>query len=137
MNVIETNEVSIISSVNESINEAGTELPHTTLAAKGFSWLTERFYFDARCWLDERLVVGIVADKAYLVDIRKSVFDKDFSLLLGKHEIFRVAKELCIDVDRCQCVDNEDGRQFEAIRLVFIDESENFNSEPVLDVMVL
>lgn len=136
MNVIETVEATIISSVNESINEAGTEKPHTTLAAKGFSWLIDRFSFDARCWLDEHLVVGLFDNMAFLMDISKNVFDKDFSTLLGRSDIFRYGQDICINVERCQCVDNEDGAQFEAIRLVFIDESEDSNSEPLLDVLV-
>lgn len=136
MNVIETTEVTITSSVNESINEAGTEKPHSTLIAKGFSWFIDKYSFDARCWLDDNLVVGLFDNKAYLVNIRKNIFDKDFSLLLGQSEVFRYGQDMCIDVDRCQCIDNEDGAQFEAIRLVFIDESEDFNSEPLLDVLV-
>lgn len=136
MNVFETTEATIVSSVNESINEAGTDLPHTTLATKGFTWLAQQQNFDSRCWLDERLVVGTLHDKAYLVDISKSVFDKDFSLFLGQAEEFRSGGEICLDVDRCQCVDNEDGSQFEAIRLIFTDESVNYNSEPLLDVLV-
>lgn len=136
MNVIDTSEATVVSSVNESINEAGTEKPNTTVAAKGFRWLTDKYCFDARCWLDEHLVVGLFENKAYLVDIRKNIFDKDFSLLLGQSEVFRYGQDMCIDVDRCQCVDNEDGSQFEAIRLVFIDESEDFNSEPLLDVLL-
>lgn len=134
MNVIETTEVAIVSSVNESINEVGTEKPHTTLIAKGFEWLIEQQNFDARFWLDDNLVIGTVNNFAYLVDIRKNVFDKDFSILLGQAEEFRSGGEVYIDAERCQCVDNEDGAQFEAIRLVFTDD---FNGkQALLDVLV-
>lgn len=123
MNVFETTEVTIVSSVNESINEEGTERPHTTMAAKGFSWLTQQQNFDSRCWLDEHLVIGTVHNKAYLLNTGKSVFDKDFSLFLGQAEEFRTGGEIYIDLERCQCVDNENGSPFEAIRVVFSDES--------------
>lgn len=122
MNVLETTEATIVSFVDEPINEAGTEIPHTTMANKGFAWLTIGQNFDSRCWLDERLVLGTVDDKVYLVDIQKSVFDKDFSLLLGQAKELSTHEDLYIHPTRCQCVDNEDGRQFEAIRIVFSNE---------------
>lgn len=119
--------------VINAVDTRNTNIATHTLRVSSVSHLSQ-IGFEPLVWTNEGRVIGVVGDKAYVVNPNASVLSEDFYVLLGEHK--RLAgPELYLDVYSVSFSDPDTGGLVEGYRISITDDFNN-KRKKIIDILV-